>query len=204
MKAISVAWSATSAVLVVCAGLFSVTPALAEKPVEHFDAEVVPQGNSARRGRIEIQITRFSTPEEKANLSVLMQIEDPKAFVAALDALEPVGFIRFRNASTQPLRFARESVANGERTIVVFTATSLASALADGGSPSNVFGGSSRRRAAASEEFIEIVELKLDSAGKGEGSWATGVRIGVNPDTGAPGILSSKAVTRLRKVRPAG
>jgi hypothetical protein len=171
--------------------------------VEHFDAEVIPQGNSARRGRMEIQITRFSTPEEKANLSVLMQMEDPKAFVAALDNLESVGFIRFRNASTQPLRFARESFAGGKRTLVLFTATSLATALNDVGGPDNVFGSGISRRAAASEEFIEIVQLTIDANGKGEGSWATGVRIGVNPQTGTAGILSSKSVTQLRKVRPA-
>jgi hypothetical protein len=58
------------------------------------------------------------------------------------------------------------------------------------------------RRSQGERELIEIVELQLNEDGVGEGSWATGVRIGVNPETGVAGILSTESVLRLSKVRP--
>jgi hypothetical protein len=154
---------------------------------------------------MEIQITRWSTPEEKANLSVLMQMEDSKAFVASLEKLEPVGFIRYRNANPQPLRYARQTVKAGRRTIVLFTDVPLAKGRGGGAGSDTAGVGFERiqpRRTPSERELIEIVELQLDENGLGEGSWATGVRIGANPETGVAGILSKESVLRLGKVRP--
>jgi hypothetical protein len=49
---------------------------------------------------------------------------------------------------------------------------------------------------------LVLVGLATTGPGMGEGSWATGVRIGVNPETGVAGILSKESVLRLGKVRP--
>ena len=211
MKPSFVASGARTARIALGVTLALATPAApqphAEEMVERFDAEVMAQGRSNRRGRMEIRITRWSTPDEKATLSVLMQLEDPKALVEALEDLGPLGHIRFRNASAQPLRYARETFADGKRTIVLFTDRSLAAALdrtpPGSDTESIVSGNLSSRRARASEGLIEIVQLEVNEEGRGEGSWATGVRIGVAPETGVPGILSSASVSRLRKVRPA-
>jgi hypothetical protein len=135
-----------------------------------------------------------------------MKIKDSEALVDALGDLGPVGHIRFRNASIQPLRYARETVTDGVRTIVLFTDLSLSEALdlaANRTESSTHVPSLSFRSPGQSGELIEIVQLVVNQEGHGEGSWATGVRIGVNPETGVPGILSSSSVSRLRNVRPA-
>jgi hypothetical protein len=192
-------------VLALGIGLLGGSLAFAQDPVQCFDAEVMPASRSSRRGRMEIQITRWSTAEEKANLSVLMQLEDSKAFVGSLEKLEPVGFIRYRSSNPQPLRFARQTVKDGKRTIVLFTDVPLTKARGEIVGSDTTGVGLERiypRRAPDEGELIEIVELQLNEKGMGEGSWATGVRIGVNPETGLAGILSKESVLRLGKVRP--
>jgi hypothetical protein len=185
--------------------LLSCILALAQDPVQHYNAQVMPASKTSRSGRMEIQITRWSTAEEKAILSVLMQMEDSKAFIGSLERLEPVGFIRYRSANPQPLRYARQTVNGGKRTIVLFTDVPLTKGGGAGAGSDTAGVGFERiqpRRTRNERELIEIVELQLNENGVGEGSWATGVRIGVNPETGAAGILSKESVLRLGKVRP--
>jgi hypothetical protein len=96
------------------------------------------------------------------------------------EELGPVGHIRFGNAGPQPLRYARQTVADGTRTVVLFTDVPLQDALdsSPGGSDTSSVNWNQMRirRSPDERQVIEIV---------------------------VAGILSTESVIRLSKVRPA-
>jgi len=96
---------------------------LAAKPVERLTAFAVDMSNLAMRtraGTIDIAITRWSTPEQRAALVSALREGGPDALLKALQKTKEVGYIRTPESIGYPLRFAQEipTPDGGERIII--------------------------------------------------------------------------------------
>src|SRR5215212_6839456 len=83
-------------------------------------ADLSTTGNGGT-GRIDITITRWSTPEEREQLRTVLVENGTEAVYTALQKMKPVGRIRVNDSLGWDLRYARDVKASGGRRIVFAT-----------------------------------------------------------------------------------
>jgi len=142
-----------------------------------------------------IQITRWTTDEERAALLQVLAEEGTKPLAEALNKEEEVGFIRFPQMNTRfpsvRLRYARQTEVNGERVIILATDRPIGIVEAV------------RQNPWTFDYQISLIQLNLDDANTGSGILAVGVEMELDLETNTLGITNMGTnPIRLTNVRP--
>jgi hypothetical protein len=120
-KRSSVFYLGAAAVLVL--GLLSQPVVVSGQEPETFTAlaaDLSTTGNGGT-GRIDITITRWSTPEEREQLRTVLVEKGTEAVYTALQKMKSVGRIRVNDSLGWDLRYSREVKGNDGRRIVFAT-----------------------------------------------------------------------------------
>ena len=146
---------------VVLAGLATAPAARAAQPKgqERFSAFAVDLGGSygAATFPVQINVDRWSTPDERRNLESVLAESGPEALLAALRKTKPVGRIYTTGSVGYDLHFAYQApLASGGRRIFVGTDRPLS------------FYEASRRPRSIDYPFT-ILEMRVDETGRGQG-----------------------------------
>jgi hypothetical protein len=146
---------------VVFAALAMAPAARAARPEgqERFSAFAVDLGGSfgTATAQVQINVDRWSTPEERRDLESVFVESGPEALLAALQKAKPVGRIYTTGSVGQDLRFAYQvPLASGGRRIVIGTDRPLG------------FYEASRRPRSIDYPFT-ILEMRVDDQGRGQG-----------------------------------
>jgi hypothetical protein len=127
-------------------------------------------GSVADKGKIDITVERWSTPEERAALAAAFKAGGQDAVLEALKRLPKVGLINVPQTPAYDLRYAYKFPGeNGGSTLVI-------------GTDRRILPGEVWDQTRSTDYPFELIEMHLDAQGQGEGtlSWAT--RIGVGKD----------------------
>jgi hypothetical protein len=158
-------WMATLIAAVACSA-FAASPAAAQsrpqtrpepgnKPIEIFKAFAV-QMQSGKAGAVQINVTRWSTDEERQRLLDVLTEQGQPAMIADLQKMPQVGYIRMPNTMGVALFFARSTdLPDGTRQVVLGTSRAI---------------GMATNAPQASKYDATVIELHLPAGGgKGEG-----------------------------------
>lgn len=160
-----------SALLLLAAAVLNLgTPAGAQEITEISAWGVNLGGSVGDKGKIDITVERWSTPEERAALVAAFQKGGQDALLEALKKLPKVGSINVPQTPAYDLRYAYKFPAeNGGSTLVIATDRRIL--------PGEVWD-----QTRSTDYPFELIEMHLDAQGRGEGtlSWAT--RMGVGKD----------------------
>lgn len=153
----------------VLAGLAAAPAARAGQPEgrERFSAFAVDLGGSfgAATFLVQINVDRWSSPDERRNLESVLAESGPDALLAALRKTKPVGRIYTTGSVGYDLRFAYQvPLASGGRRIVVGTDRPLS------------FYEASRRPRSADYPFT-VLEMRVDENGRGQGKLMVASRV---------------------------
>ncbi len=143
--------------------------------------------------RVIIQITRWSTDEQRDELAAVLAERGSNELANALNRQPEVGFIRFpQNQTDFPsvrLRYARQFVDGDQRMII------LAADRAIG------FVEAMNRNPRTSDSRVSLIQLTMNGD-RGEGVMAVGVEMEIDPETNTLSITNvSSQPARLRNVR---
>jgi len=146
---------------------------LAAKPVERLTAFAVDMSNLAMRtraGTIDIAITRWSTPEQRAALVSALREGGPDALLKALQKTKEVGYIRTPESIGYPLRFAQEiPTPDGGKRIIIAT-DRYVSFLEATNQPRSI------------DYPFMLVDIRLGPDGKGTGKLMPLAKVTMNED----------------------
>lgn len=153
-------------------------------------------GSVGDKGKIDITVERWSTPEERAALVAAFQEGGQDALLEALKKMPKVGFINVPQTPAYDLRYAYKFPSeNGGSTLVIATDRRIL--------PGEVWD-----QTRSTDYPFELIEMHLDAQGQGEGtlSWAT--RIGVGKDGnlelevfGNSPVMLTKITAKVKKPR---
>jgi len=160
---------------IVLAGLAAVPAARAATPEgrERFSAVAVDLGGpyGASTFLVQINVDRWSTPDERRNLESVLAESGPDALLAALQKTKPVGRIYTTGSVGYDLHFAYQvPLASGGRRIVVGTDRPLS------------FYEASRRPRSVDYPFT-ILEMRVDENGRGQGKLLVASKVTALGDT---------------------
>jgi hypothetical protein len=146
---------------------------LAAKPVERLTAFAVDMSNLAMRtraGTIDIAITRWSMPEERATLVSALREGGADALLKALQKMKEVGYIRTPQSIGYPLRFAQEiPTPDGGKRIIIAT-DRYVSFLEATNQPRSI------------DYPFMLVDIRLGPDGKGTGKLMPLAKVTMNAD----------------------
>jgi hypothetical protein len=133
---------------------------------------VIPAGSSTT---VQINITRWTTDEERASLFAVLIEKGQKDLINALQKQEETGFVRItgRQAMRNPfpserLRYARQiDLGNGKRRIVLATDRYISFYEA-------------RNQPRTRDYDMSLIVMDVDAKGEGEGQLAMAVQLGVD------------------------
>jgi hypothetical protein len=145
--------------------------------------------------RVEIGISRWSTPEEREVLLEAVKNTGPADFQntlrRVLEQQELCGFFRFRNTTAVNIRYARQVPTEGGGRNILLVAER----------PIHV--GEVARMSRSFDYMFSVMQLELDEDDRGEGALALGVEIIFNPQTNSIEMTKfSTQPVRLVGVRP--
>lgn len=177
------------------AGSMSVAagPAVQDPETFRATAQHVGTGPSGQAGAV-IQISRWSTDDERNHLARVLVEQGSNALADALNEQEDVGFIRFPTFRAGPpstrLRYAREFRQGNQRMIILGTDRTI------GWAETLV------RPQRTIDNRVTLIQLMLDANDEGEGVLALGVEMQVDAATNTLRIsnVSSQPI-RLTNVR---
>lgn len=155
----------TLALVVALAG--ASLPAAAQSPIAKYSAQVVnfdaPTGNAV--SLMQIQITRWSTDEERDRLTNALFEQGEKALLGVVQKLQTAGTIRTPDSVGYPLRYARRTVSSADaETVVIITDRALSFY--------------ELRNAPRSREYpFTVIRFQLNSQGRGQGDLMLATRI---------------------------
>jgi hypothetical protein len=146
---------------VVLAGIAAAPAARAATPEgqEKFSAFAVDLGGAygASTSLVQINVDRWSTPDERSNFESILTESGPDALLKALQKAKPIGRIYTAGRLGYDLRFAYQvPLATGGRRIVIGTDRPLS------------FYEASRRPRSADYPFT-VLEMRVDENGRGQG-----------------------------------
>jgi hypothetical protein len=159
--------AALTLLLVVPAGAQQADQALPER----YTAVAIGLGGIATppvATRVDIQINRWTTPDEAARLMSVLKDEGPERLLDVLRNIQPVGTIRTPGELAYDLRYAQQEPGeDGGRRIVLATDRPI-----------------SWREAVERPRTIDypftFIELRLDDRGEGEGKLSLATRVEVS------------------------
>jgi hypothetical protein len=152
------------------AGALLARAAQEPQATEEFTAWVDQQAGVMKAGMVTIKIERWSTPEERAELTRAFKQGGQDEMFKVLQRLPKAGVILFPETPAYDLRYAYQFPAkDGGRTIVIGTDRKIARDKVTAGSPSMDYP-------------FELIQMLLDAKGEGEGHAAFGVKISVSKD----------------------
>ena len=142
-------------------------PERGQVPIEKFTARAV-QMQTGMSGVVDINVSRWSTDEERQKLLDLLKESGQPAVMRELQKLPQTGFIRLPNRLGAGLFYARSNdLPDGERQVVLATARSI---------------GMATRAPQASQYDATIIEFHLDKTGRGTGKIVLAGRASVGSD----------------------
>lgn len=159
--------------VLVAGTIVGLMPATAqETKEERFTANARLTGNMATgaSARVDLTITRWTTPEERERLLRTLVEQGTDAALDLLSDQEATGRVRVGTRLGYDLRYAWETEVDGQRRIVLATDRPMAFW--------EVF---SMRRTV--DYNFSLIELRLDDQGRGEGVAAVGVKISFDPES---------------------
>ncbi len=146
---------------------------IAAKPIERLTAFAVDMSNLAMRtraGTIDIAISRWSTPEERATLVSALREGGADALLKALQKMKEVGYIRTPQSIGYPLRFAQEiPTPEGGKRIIIAT-DRYVSFLEATNQPRSI------------DYPFMLVDIRLGPDGKGTGKLMPLAKVTMNAD----------------------
>lgn len=186
-----------SILLLLAAGvLLSGLPANAQEKTEYAGFGVNLEGSVAKSGKIYITVERWSTPEERAALVTAFKTGGQDEMLKLLKQMPKAGFINMPDTMAYDLRYAYKFPAeNGGTTVILGTDRRITSP--------EVW---DQNRAL--DYPFELIELRLNAKGEGDGtlSWAT--KMFVNKDGnvvlesyGTDPIMLTKITTKVTKAK---
>ncbi len=114
---------------------------------------------------LQIDVDRWSTPEERRDLEVTLAEKGPEGLLAAVRKAKPVGRIHTAGSIGYDLRFAYQvPLATGGRRIVIGTDRPLS------------FYEASRRPRSADYPFT-VLEMRVDENGRGQGNLVVAAQV---------------------------
>ena len=131
--------------------------------------------SGAISGRLEVRITRYTPEFDRKAVEEALRLGGYPQFLTTLRNSPQVGHLTLGDSQKFAIRYARETVESGGRTILVVTDKPVYF----------VGGGRSSPKARAGYE-VAMVRIQLDAAGQGKGTMAGAAR--VRPD-GQGGVL---------------
>ena len=180
------------ALAIVTTGLFPSPVVAEEETTERFRANAISTGGA--RGRsgsssLDLNIERWSSDEERAQLLEVVQQNEPAAMIRTLQGLDRVGTARLRNSLSYDFQYSREIVQGDMRQIILVTDRPIAMEEA-------------RRNTRSMDSNLSIIQLQLDADGNGEGTLMVGAELVWNEETDTLEVthFSSQPV-RLTNVR---
>lgn len=182
--------------LLAAAILIPAAPAGAQERTEISAWGVNLGGSVADKGKIDITVERWSTPEERAALAAAFKEGGQDALLEALKKLPKVGSISLPGTLAYDLRYAYKFPAeNGGSTLVIATDRRIL--------PGEVWD-----QTRSTDYPFELVEMHLDARGEGEGtlSWATRISIGKDGNLelevfGDSPVMLTKITAKVKKPR---
>jgi len=186
-----------SVLLLMAAGiLLSGLPANAQEKTEYAGWGVNLEGSVAKSGKICITVERWSTPEERAALVTAFKNGGQDEMLKLLKQMPKAGFLNMPDTMAYDLRYAyRFPAENGGTTVILGTDRRITSP--------EVW---DQNRAL--DYPFELIELRLNAKGEGDGtlSWAT--KMFVNKDGnvvlesyGTDPIMLTKITTKVTKAK---
>lgn len=145
----------------------------AAQPLAKFRATAVnleaPAG--AATTQVQVQIWRWSTDAERAQLTTSLNEKGPAGLLRSLAAMKPVGTIRTPGTVGYNLRYARESkLGTSDRVVLVAERPMSFPELRQGGK--------------STEYPFTVIELRVGPDGKGEGRMSTAAKVIVDKPSG--------------------
>ena len=143
-------------------------PEPGNKPIEIFKAFAV-QMQTGRAGAVQINVSRWSTDEEREKLLTLLKESGQPAMIAELQKLPQVGYIRMPNSMGVALFYARSNqLPDGTRQVVLGTDRSI---------------GMATNAPQLSKYDATVIELHFPpGGGKGEGKIVLAAKASVGKD----------------------
>lgn len=170
MKRLRTALVSATAMFVALApvALAQTRPEPGNKPIEKFTARAV-QMQTGMSGVVDINITRWSTDEERQKLLDILKESGQPAMMAELQKLPQVGYIKLPNRVGAGLFFSRSTtLPDGTRQVVLGTARSV---------------GMAARAPQASKYDATVIQLQFDKGSeKGEGKIVLAGKASVGKD----------------------
>lgn len=149
-----------------------VPAATGEDVIERYRGFAVAMGSVAAgaKSSVEIGIFRWTTDEERASFLSILEEKGSDALHEAMFEGEQVAFMKISGSMGYKLRFAREFVDDkGVRHIILASDRPISM--------------QEMRQSTATEDYnFSIIELAVDSEGRGEGAIALGVAVGWNKE----------------------
>jgi hypothetical protein len=154
--------------LLLGAGVPLATAAQETQQKEVITAWVVNMGGAITSGTVTITIERWSTPEERAALIAAFQKGGQDELLKVLQKTPKVGYINFPRTLAYDLHYAIQfPTEDGGRNIVIATDRKIAK-------------GEVYSMTRSMDYPFELIQMKLDAKGEGEGRAALGVKIYVD------------------------
>ena len=154
----------TGCFLVIGASL--ATPVIAEEDgEEHYRANLIGMNGRGGSTQVEILIRRWTTDEQRADLTQVIMNNDPRALARAVRNQDSIGWLQPRSQRAYQLRYSRQYAGeNGARTIVLATDRPIGMREATGTTQSMDFS-------------VTLVVFQVDAEGNGEGQLSVGNEI---------------------------
>jgi hypothetical protein len=135
-------------------------------------------------GTLDVRITRYTPDFDRKTVEEALRLGGYPRFLTALRGAPEVGQVVLGGGQPFAIRYARETIADAGRTIVVVTDKPV------------FFAGSGRADAKPREGFeVAVLRLELDKTGAGKGTMAAAAR--VRPDGDGGVLLDQYAETPL-------
>ena len=153
------------------AGALLTSSAQEPQATEEFTAWVDDMGGAIKSGTVQITIERLSTPEQRAQLIAAFQKGGQDELLKELTKMPKVGYIRIPQTLAYDLHYAYEWPAqDGGRTIVIATNRKISAWEA-------------RNQPRSMDYPFELIQIKLDAKGEGEGKLSFATKIYVDEDS---------------------
>ena|SRR5437762_14069447 len=145
-------------------------PALSGPPMDITSAVVANNELGSGIGTVQIHINRWSTDADRLKLLTVLRESGPQALLKELQKMPSVGTIRSPNSVGYELHYAHQSAVGDGRRIAIATDR-----------PIEYWEATAQPRSV--DYPFTLIQMQLDSSGKGTGTMSYATKIVANDDT---------------------